>query len=382
MIERPLHMAPSISVDVPMRVKINTAWEILFLEKGDVLFVHAHRGHIRMRRPGPIITQFLRELEMKEEVAVTIESIISEYGEMALTPIQELLARLRSERVILPAPDSLPMMQIEENEHIRFRSLLAWLANFSEVDHGLALFKRVRQSKVAIIGAGGAGSLCAVMLAASGIGKLTVIDGDLVEASNLVRQIFFTEQHIRARVPKAEALTQHIRRFSSFTHAEPICQFVETTDDCVNLVAGHDLVILTADAPRILLNREVNRACIKLGIPLIHSFLGQIGPLFVPGVSACFACLEQRWREEVGIEHDEIVEAMQVRPTREYPSMVSGPVQIADALFNEAFGFLSSAYQPRTINAVLKMENKGVKLVPVPRRRGCMECDLDIRKRP
>ena len=75
--------------------------------------------------------------------------------------------------------------------------------------------QRLADGKVAVIGVGATGAATAGLLARAGVGILTLIDRDFVEASNLQRQVLFDEEDARLALPKAEAARRHIARFNS-----------------------------------------------------------------------------------------------------------------------------------------------------------------------
>ncbi len=82
-------------------------------------------------------------------------------------------------------------------------------------DIGIEGMHSIAATHVAIIGCGALGSVSAEMLARAGIGEITIIDRDLVELTNLQRQILFTESDVHNRIPKAEAARQAIATFNS-----------------------------------------------------------------------------------------------------------------------------------------------------------------------
>jgi molybdopterin/thiamine biosynthesis adenylyltransferase/rhodanese-related sulfurtransferase len=156
---------------------------------------------------------------------------------------------------------------------------------------GVAGQKKLGDARIALIGAGGLGAPAAQYLAAGGIGTLTLIDDDLVERSNLQRQIVHTDARIgMAKTESArialEALNPRLRLKLRTERVRAAS--VEA------LIADHDVVIDGADnfPTRYLLNA----ACLRLGIPLVygavHRFTGQIS-VFDPrrAESPCYRCL-------------------------------------------------------------------------------------------
>jgi len=146
------------------------------------------------------------------------------------------------------------------------------------------------QAHVALVGCGGIGSPALQYLAAAGVGTLTLIDDDIVEASNLQRQTVFTEADLGR--PKAEAAAQWVRRFDSVltVHAQPARI---TAANAAGLLAGAALVLDGCDnfATRL----AVSDACVKLGTPLtsaaVGRFQGQVANFagHLPD-EACYRC--------------------------------------------------------------------------------------------
>lgn len=146
------------------------------------------------------------------------------------------------------------------------------------------------QSHVVIIGCGGIGSPAIQYLAAAGIGQLTLIDSDLVEASNLQRQTIFAPDHIGR--PKADMAADWVRRFDSHLQVRSVVARI-AADNVDDIIEGADLVLDGCDnfATRL----AVSDACVKLGIPLTSAALGrsqgQIANFagHLPG-EACYRC--------------------------------------------------------------------------------------------
>ena len=136
--------------------------------------------------------------------------------------------------------------------------------------------RKLKAANVAVIGAGGIGSAVIPALAGAGVGRLTIIDEDVVELGNLHRQPLFRERD--AGYSKADLALQFVERLNHFVKANPVQQRIGT-DNAPQLLAGHDLVIDGSDnfATRL----AVSDACVALGIPLVSAaavqFQGQVG---------------------------------------------------------------------------------------------------------
>lgn len=150
---------------------------------------------------------------------------------------------------------------------------------------------KLKAAHVAIIGAGGIGCPAITYLAAAGIGRLTIIDHDVVELSNLQRQPLFTDADIG--VSKARVAAEAARRINPHVEAVGVEQRLDAGNAEV-LLAGAKLILDGCDNFETRL--AVNRAAVALRIPLlsaaIGAFEGQVA-LYEGwrSDSPCYACL-------------------------------------------------------------------------------------------
>jgi adenylyltransferase/sulfurtransferase len=142
--------------------------------------------------------------------------------------------------------------------------------------------------RILVVGAGGLGCPALAYLAGAGVGHLTVVDPDRVEASNLHRQVLFGIDDLG--MAKAVAAARRLRALNPFITANPI-EAAVTASNAVELVAAHDLVLDGTD--RLATKFLLNRVCVALGKPLlvasVHRFEGQL-QLVRPG-GPCLECL-------------------------------------------------------------------------------------------
>lgn len=149
--------------------------------------------------------------------------------------------------------------------------------------------RRLLASSVLIIGAGGLGSPVALYLAAAGVGRLVIVDGDRVDESNLHRQVIHTEA--RAGEWKAESAREACRAINSGIRVEAVCQRLSEAN-AVQLVSGIDLVIDASD--NVPTRYLCNDAAIACGKPLVSgSALRLEGQVSVFGLHGgpCYRCL-------------------------------------------------------------------------------------------
>jgi adenylyltransferase/sulfurtransferase len=136
--------------------------------------------------------------------------------------------------------------------------------------------RKLKDAKIAVVGAGGIGGAVIPALAGAGVGRLTIIDDDVVEVANLHRQPLFRESD--AGEPKARLAAAFVGRLNRFVEVRPVRERL-AADNAPNLLGGHDLVVDGSDnfATRL----AVSDACVSLGIPLLSAaavqFQGQVG---------------------------------------------------------------------------------------------------------
>ncbi|MGE5465448.1 MAG: HesA/MoeB/ThiF family protein [Syntrophothermus sp.] len=144
------------------------------------------------------------------------------------------------------------------------------------------------ESQVAVLGLGGVGGPAALYLTAAGIGSLVLVDRDVVEISNLNRQILFCEKDLG--LLKAEAAGNRLLSLNPKLKTKIVTKNL-TERDMLTLLKGCQFVLDCFDRNSDRL--AVNRVCLKLGIPAAHGFAqdfsGEILTV-LPGKSACLAC--------------------------------------------------------------------------------------------
>ena len=136
-----------------------------------------------------------------------------------------------------------------------------------EPDDDPALRARLADSHVAIIGCGGLGSNAAGMLVRCGVGELTLIDFDVVEESNLNRQLYFRDQLGK---PKTEALRETLVRIypDVVLHLHQECA---TSENLASLVQGADVVIEAGDRAEVKAMIANTVLALLPGTPLVSA---------------------------------------------------------------------------------------------------------------
>lgn len=131
--------------------------------------------------------------------------------------------------------------------------------------------KRLRESKVAIVGLGGLGSQAALYLGGAGVGSITLIDGDVVQISNLHRQPIYRENDLGA--PKAKAAASSLKKLNSDIAITTISENVGAAN-ALKLLSDMDLVVDGTDS---FTSRYIlSDACEVLRTPLLSASLGSL----------------------------------------------------------------------------------------------------------
>ena len=136
--------------------------------------------------------------------------------------------------------------------------------------------QRLKRASVCVAGAGAIGCAAIPALAGAGIGRLTIIDNDLADLSNLHRQPLFRSREMGE--PKAALAAQFVRRLNPFVEIRPLERLIDRAN-AAELLAGHDLIVDGTDnfATRL----AISDTAVQLGIPLLSAaavqFQGQVG---------------------------------------------------------------------------------------------------------
>jgi len=149
--------------------------------------------------------------------------------------------------------------------------------------------ERLGSAKVFILGIGGLGSVISVYLTAAGIGNLTLADSDVVEATNLNRQILYDDSDI-GRL-KTEIAKKKLEKINKNVQIEIISKKIDEKN-VEYLVRDTDLIIDASD--NIEARYALNKAAIKDKIPIVHGavseFYGQVTTI-IPGETPCLRCI-------------------------------------------------------------------------------------------
>ncbi len=148
---------------------------------------------------------------------------------------------------------------------------------------------KLLDAKVLLVGAGGLGSPSALYLAAAGVGTLGVVDADVVDTSNLQRQILHAND--RVGMPKTESAKLTLNALNPDVHVQTYNERL-TTDNVMDIFRDYDIIVDGCDnfPTRYL----VNDAAVFLGKTVVHGSIFQFegqASVFTPHAGPCYRCL-------------------------------------------------------------------------------------------
>jgi molybdopterin-synthase adenylyltransferase len=329
--------------DQRTRPRIKRSVQQIRLPGGDLILIRAHGEDVRVRdiEPGDL------ELLCALDGTCALGELERRFG---ARPVHNALAAMAAHGLIDDARDD---EVLEADTLERFDRQLRYFGEIAPADalSAAACQERLALARIAVLGTGGLGGRAAIDLASIGVGELWLADGDLVETSNLARQIQFVEADVGRRKP--DRLAARIGTLNSATRTRTLAKILDSVEQIAEFIEGADLVIDAADWPPHEIERRCNTACFALGIPYIAmSHLPptvRVGPLYVPGRTGCYACQEAAFRREYPL-YDL---AAQQRSQRPIPAATLGPAcgLTAGWVAIEAMHFLTGLVEPRTLGA-------------------------------
>lgn len=223
----------------------------------------------------------------------------SEVGE---TDVRQVIHQLWGDGILEPVPDA---------DHSSLSTLGSAQLLFSWMDRNprescWEITERLQDTHVLLVGVGGTGSHAALGLASIGVGNLTLVDDDVVEVSNLGRQVLYRPDQVG--LPKTQVAVENISARFPTTACTSVQQRVACVDDLLSLTqADVDCIALGADEPQEI-RAWASDASRKLGIPWVAG--GYQGPqvstwVFAPDGGACYTCLT-RQQDQVREQSDEL----------------------------------------------------------------------------
>ncbi|MBI6546414.1 MAG: ThiF family adenylyltransferase [Cyanobacteria bacterium NC_groundwater_1444_Ag_S-0.65um_54_12] len=323
------------------------------------------------------IWQLLGLLDGTSTVAEVVQQMQQVYPELTADSICAGITSLIEQGFVedaaaLPPPELSPSELARQERSLHY---YAWVDTEPRSSPYETLL-RLKRSRVTLLGLGGAGSALAASLVAAGIGELHCVDFDVIQVSNLNRQLLYTSADIgRSKVAVAIERLQQLNPQVLVTGQE---LQIGSCSDLIPLMQQRELFVLCADTPIEQIQRWVNEAALSTRTPWL--LCGYAGPmllcgLYLPYVSPCVSCFERheaaKWEQQApaGIErlHDEPPLNAVIAPS----ANLSGHFGALEAIYYLA------GLKPQTIGRIFHwnlMLYDHVYYVEVPRLPDCPAC--------
>jgi molybdopterin-synthase adenylyltransferase len=241
--------------------------------------------------PDGWVWELLRSLDGSRTVDQAVTDLAGEFPARSTDEIrravEDLVRAGYVEDVGAQAPDELSTT--DRDRYGRGNALMSWM-DLTPRPTGWDAQLRLLRARVVVVGLGGVGGAAALALATSGVGRLHCVDHDVVELSNLNRQLLFTERDLGR--PKVEVATERLREYNSTVTVSGQRRAVDGQEALRELAEGSDVLLLAADRPQPI-RRWANRACLAAGVAWVCG--GYHGPqvsvgLYRPDGGPCHEC--------------------------------------------------------------------------------------------
>ncbi|MGH7539651.1 MAG: molybdopterin-synthase adenylyltransferase MoeB [Gemmatimonadota bacterium] len=218
-------------------------------------------------------------------------------GERDLRSLEPEQRRLRGDEELRIVPsiaggastEATPLAGSKAHEELGTRELQRYSRHLMIPEVGVEGQMRLKQARVLLVGAGGLGSPLALYLAAAGVGRLGIVDHDVVDFTNLQRQVL--HDTLAVGRPKLESARERIHALNPGVQVVPYEARLDSSN-ALDILSGWEVVADGSDnfPTRYL----VNDACVLLGIPTvwgaIYRFEGQASVFGVDG-GPCYRCI-------------------------------------------------------------------------------------------
>ncbi|EJF78491.1 hypothetical protein MCO_00675 [Bartonella sp. DB5-6] len=198
--------------------------------------------------------------------------------------------------------DSIRKAGLSESEYNRFDRQINLFKHVSgNFDNALLANSKLKDAKITIAGLGGCGSYVFYTLSAMGVGHIKSYDFDIVEESNLSRQILYNYNDLGKK--KVDVVRDKAPYISPSTQYAFYDEKIDSIEKACRLFEGADLVISAADNPRPDFFHLMNEAAFNMRGALLYvgsaTVNAIVGPLIILGKTRCYACVNQNHIKDV-----------------------------------------------------------------------------------
>jgi thiazole/oxazole-forming peptide maturase SagC family component len=226
----------------------------------------------------------------------TLEYITDRLGVENEEDIMKFIYALNERQLIERVPEGLGEAALEPEEKQRLEPLFAFLSSITNQPMQTTT-SRMRNSEVLLIGAGTIGARACMQLAQAGIGKLRLIDDNLIGREDTYSIPYYKADYIGSR--RSEAMVGIVKDFVPTTSITAFnCDGKMTDEKLTEAAENCNWVIVATDIPDLLLYNKINKLALKNKFTWMMAALdgvdGLIGPTFIPYQTCCYVCYEMR----------------------------------------------------------------------------------------
>jgi molybdopterin/thiamine biosynthesis adenylyltransferase len=245
---------------------------------------------IVIEQPEPQLLDLLHRLDGTTDVGALTGQMTDRWEGVQPVDVTTALESLDALRAL---EDARATTILTEHQQLRYASNLAFFGTFATLAQSRFSFQeRLCRATVLVLGAGGVGSAVLASLSGLGVHSVEVVDDDVIDLRNLVRQFLYTEADIgETKVTRAVARVQAL---NSDTRVSGCATRIAGPADVSRLLTGADLVISTIDEPAEV-QSWVNEACVGAEVPFITGGVWAQRAQYLsvdPGTSGCLRCLD------------------------------------------------------------------------------------------
>lgn len=224
-----------------------------------------------------LIENLERPIERKK-----LLEIVSKKAKISTLEVDSIIKYLEEENFIIEYEKYLNILDQKYDRQDLFFSLFN-----DNYKNNITYFS---DKKILVLGLGGIGSNVVLMLHRCGFNNFILIDNDVVEENNLIRQYPYDSFDIGNY--KTDVMSKKIN-----ANIKKINVFIEKEEDVENYVKECDIVICTIDKPMRIIRRLINKICINNNKPVIFAgfseHVAMVGPFVIPNKTACLRCNEK-----------------------------------------------------------------------------------------
>ncbi|MGO8534153.1 ThiF family adenylyltransferase [Rhizobium ruizarguesonis] len=251
-----------------------------------VLIGSNHRNFVEISIGDDRIADALDMLVSGATMGAIIDSFKGD-GELALQ-FEKILMTLMARGLV-------EQLDEEKSDLGRFDRQILYFRDVMNI--GLKEAKKVQEKigsfRIGLLGVGGVGSYVARTLSSMGFGQIAILDFDVVEESNISRQIFYDYRDLGR--PKVDVVKEKIAHISPNTRVVTFCKSVQTLSDVKCVAEISDLIVCAIDTPRPQIYELISRIPFEFNVPTIYGGSAadnvSIGPTVIPGHSRCVKCV-------------------------------------------------------------------------------------------